>query len=268
MKCGFSDFNVFYECADGDRCAPCVRLGEATVLAEVSISESVECWRLGPQSHSTTHADNDVLSATLAQLDLLVGCAPAERRWLPDSRVNWADGFLLSGMTAGGGGGTLEPVTSALAAGAAGRPRRAWRLSPRLPLSLAHGRHHQITPDTKWDPARLVVSAPGAATLALAPLEFGPPAARPNVSAAAPTEWCELQFAGGALLQLDEAEKAWRAMDSSRRKSSSGGRSGGRAMQLSAAPFGLWIVQPADAPMPRMICPGGWTGVWPVASGG
>eukprot|EP01051_Picozoa_sp_SAG22_P019779 SAG22_NODE_3759_length_1540_cov_7.849298_2_plen_170_part_01 len=154
------------------------------------------------KSYSTTQADNDVLSATLAQLDLLVGCAAAERQWLPDSRVSWADGFLLSGMTAGGGGGgggsTSEPVTSALVPSTEGR--RAWRLSPRLPLSQAHDRHHQITPDTKWDPARLVVSAPGAATLALAPLEFAPPAVGPNVSeAAAPTEWCELQFAGGAL---------------------------------------------------------------------
>ena len=228
-----ADFNVFYECADGDR---------------------------------TTHADNDVLSATLAQLDVLVGCAAAERRWLRDGRVGWADGFLLSGMTAGGGGaggGGGGGASRGPGAGSDGRGRpgrRAWRLTPRLPLSQAHGRHHQITPATRWDPGRLVVSAPGAKALVLSPLEFAPPpTAAANVSAAAATEWCELRFVGGAVLQLGQQEEEWRAL----RNQSSGG--GGRTMQRSAAPFGLWIVQSADATMPRVVCPGGWAGVWPVA---
>ena len=192
-------FSVFYECLYGDR---------------------------------TTHADNDVLSAVLSELDVLVGCSQPERRWLPDSRAVWRDGFLLSGMETGG--------------------RRAWRLTPSLPLSQEHGRHHQITPSTNMDPQRLVVSEPGAKTLVLSPLEFAVPheAAANTTATATTTEWCELHFTGGALLPVVA-----------------------RAQRLgeeynAAAPFGLWIVQPDTAAMPVVVCPRGFTATWPVEEDG
>ena len=133
--------------------------------------------------------------------------------------------------------------------------RRSWRLTPSLPLAQAHGRHHQITPATAMEPGRLVVSQPAADVLVLSPLEFVPPppsvpsdAASGGGAAAAPPppppEWCELHFGQGALLRDD-----------------------GRGAERSAAPLGLWVVQRAQAPMPRVVCPGGFNASWPVRQG-
>lgn len=66
----------------------------------------------------TVHEDYEVMAAVLNQLDRVIGCRAAERKWLVDSSPRWQDDFLLSAMDVGS-------------------ERRAWRFSPNLPGSSA-----------------------------------------------------------------------------------------------------------------------------------
>ena len=66
----------------------------------------------------TTMAANRLLSATLKELDLLVGCPASDRQWVTDTAVRWQDEFILTGMDVGA-------------------DRRAWRLTPQLPRAAA-----------------------------------------------------------------------------------------------------------------------------------
>ena len=88
-----------------------------------------------------THADDDAMSATLAELETVVGCDAKERRWIPDASTPWASSFILSGMEVG-----------------TAQSRRAWRFSPELPTAAG-----------STDPHSLVQSAAGG-TLVLGPL--------------------------------------------------------------------------------------------------
>ena len=111
-----ADYNVFYECVYGKR---------------------------------STHEDDDAMSSSLAELDIVIGCAAKERKWIPDQSIGWGSDFLLSGMDVGS-------------------KRRAWRFTPSLPIPF--GRNiPNITNITRWDP-RVLVSDHNAAYLALGPL--------------------------------------------------------------------------------------------------
>ena len=57
------------------------------------------------------------MSATLAELDIVIGCPEVDRHWIPDTALGWGSNFILSGMNVGS-------------------KRRAWRFTPKLPLQV------------------------------------------------------------------------------------------------------------------------------------
>lgn len=65
----------------------------------------------------STHEDDDAMSATLAELDIVIGCPDVDRRWITDTALGWGSNFIMSGMNVGS-------------------KRRAWRFTPNLPLQV------------------------------------------------------------------------------------------------------------------------------------
>jgi hypothetical protein len=97
-------------------------------------------------SKRSTHEDDDAMSASLAELDLVIGCPAAERRWIPDSSLGWGSSFILSGMEVGS-------------------RRVAWRFTPSLPLQMDCITNGVPNNKTKWDPRVLVSYVYGSLTL-------------------------------------------------------------------------------------------------------
>ena len=199
-------FNVFYECVYGKR---------------------------------STHEDDDAMSASLAELDVVIGCPASERRWIPDSAHGWRSDFILSGMDVGSA-------------------RRTWRFTPSLPLQIAEKSVGIPNNRTKWDPH--VLSSYINDTLSLSPLKID--------FNGQLLEDCVISFEQGVVLDVF-AGPSVRQMSANEKASLPPG-----ASTTSAAPFGLWIVQPQTAAPPAVSCQANdWHGkkpfysTWPLSHG-
>jgi hypothetical protein len=175
-------------------------------------------------SKRSTHEDDDAMSASLAELDIVIGCPAAERRWIPDSSLGWGSSFILSGMEVGS-------------------RRVAWRFTPSLPLQINCKSTGVPNNKTKWDP-RVLVSYVND-SLTLGPLKIDHDGRL--------LEDCVIGFEHGAVLDIFPRPSVR------------------REVQLlpdvpttSAAPFGLWIVQPPSAAALSVSCMAGhWHGMTP-----
>ena len=156
------------------------------------------------------------MSSSLAELDIVIGCAAKERRWIPDHNVGWGSDFLLSGMDVGS-------------------KRRAWRFTPSLPIPFGRISPNvpNITNVTRWDP-RVLVSDHNASYLALGPLTIDHDEHL--------LETCTITFEQGVVLDVFGGPSV-------------------REVHLppgvpttSAAPFGVWIIQPISAAPPSVSC--------------
>ena len=195
----FYYFNVFYECVYAKR---------------------------------STHEDDDAMSSSMAELDLVIGCGASERSWIQDEAHGWKSNFILTGMEVG-----LE--------------RRAWRFTPSLPLQLGCVSRGVPDNDTKFDP-HVLVGRGANGTLTLAPLiiDFN----------GRILQDCAISFEQGALLDVAAA----RPLLVERQGELRGEKLHSRAAAASAAPYGLWIVQPQSASAPSVSCMANhWHGMTP-----
>jgi hypothetical protein len=173
----------------------------------------------------STHHDDDVMSASLAELDIVIGCAANERKWIPDSSQGWASSFLLSGMNVGS-------------------QRRAWRFTPSLPLQINCISKNIPDNVTRWDPHTLVSYKND--SLVLGPLQIDHDGRILND--------CQVFFKHGAVLDVFASA----AYETSDLKLPPG------VPTTTASPFGIWIVQPIAAASPTVSCmAGGWHGMKP-----
>ena len=171
----FYYYNVFYECTYGKR---------------------------------STHEDDDAMSSSLAELDIVIGCGVKERRWIPDQSVGWGSDFILSGMEVGS-------------------ERRAWRFTPSLPISP---NIPNITNTTRWDPQALVYR--NASYLALGPLTVDYDEHL--------LKTCTITFEHGVVLDVFGGPSEVHLPPG--------------VPTTSAAPFGVWIIQPISAAPPSVRC--------------
>ena len=173
----------------------------------------------------STHEDDDAMSATLAELDEVIGCPAAERRWIPDSSLGWGSDFILSGMEVG-------------------TQRRAWRFTPSLPLQMNSITRGSPDNKTKWDPRVLVKELND--SLTLGPLKIDHDARL--------LEDCVLGFQHGAVLDVFPRASILGEPEAQLPP----------GVPKNAAPFGIWIVQPLSAPPPSVSCMAGhWHGMDP-----
>ena len=156
------------------------------------------------------------MSSSLAELDIVIGCAAKERRWIPDHNVGWGSDFLLSGMDVGS-------------------KRRAWRFTPSLPIPFGRNSPNvpNITNVTRWDP-RVLVSDHNASYLALGPLTIDYDEHL--------LKTCTINFEQGVVLDVFGGPSAREV------------RLPPGVPTTSAAPFGVWIIQPMSAAPPSVSC--------------
>jgi hypothetical protein len=242
-------FNVFYGptpacCA----CNPCSPSRARRLIKSVcGASECVYFKR-------ATHKDDDAMSATMAELQTVVGCAASERQWLEDTASGWQDSFILSGMESG------DRQLS----------RRAWRFTPQLPT--AHG--------GSMDPKTLIMppSSPNSTDVRLGPVEVSPrPAEQEREREQEQQEEegarqrsrrhtdCQLSFSHGVVLDVMTTPQWDTVPTTPQTQGRQGGHTKHRHQQPTptASPFGLWVVQPMGATMPSITCADGYTSLWP-----
>ena len=182
----------------------------------------------------STHADDDAMSATLAELETVVGCDAKERRWIPDASNPWASNFILSGMEVG----TAES-------------RRAWRFSPELPTAAGSTDPHSLVVKSEDDDDGALVLGPLVVSVAKSK-EEEEVEEEGSMGEALHTH-CTLTFDQGVVLEVMSSPAHSDVVI-------------GKDPEPTASPFGLWIVQPIAAPMPRVACGDDFESRWPLVA--